>query len=126
MRPPLTRREGAIFALTLAAGFAVVGAVAAVRDHPRIALITGTLAGAALLAGALVPTRLGVLRAAWMRVGTAIGVVTTPIVLGVVYFAVITPLGIAKRLFRMTPRRPQSYWVARGSPRDPASLHRQF
>ena len=126
MAEPLTRREGATFALTLAAGFAVVSAAAGSGGHSRVALAAGAFAGASLLAAVFAPTRLRALRAAWMRAGAAIGVVTTPIVLGVIYFVVITPLGIAKRLFRGTTRLPQSYWAARSPARDAAGLYRQF
>lgn len=126
MAEPLTRREGVTFALTLAAGFAVVSAAAGVGGPSRVAFVAAALAGVSLLAAVFAPTRLRALRAAWMRAGAAIGVVTTPIVLGVIYFVVITPLGMAKRLSRGTPRRPQSFWAARSPARDAASLYRQF
>jgi hypothetical protein len=52
---------------------------------------------------------------AWMTLAGALGFITTPIVLAVVYFLLITPIGFAKRLFgwdplsrRAAPR--ESYW----------------
>ena len=35
----------------------------------------------------------------WMRLGLAIGRITTPIVLGVVFYLVIMPMGLVRRVF---------------------------
>jgi hypothetical protein len=35
----------------------------------------------------------------WMRLGLAIGRITTPIVLGVVFYLVIMPMGLVRRIF---------------------------
>ncbi|GIK33694.1 MAG: hypothetical protein BroJett010_02530 [Gammaproteobacteria bacterium] len=34
----------------------------------------------------------------WMRLGLLLGKVTTPLIMGVVFFLVVTPMGIARRL----------------------------
>ena len=55
----------------------------------------------ALLAPA---TMQGVYRV-WMRIGLAIGKVTTPIILGIVFYIVIMPVGLVMRLFRWDAMR---------------------
>ena len=46
------------------------------------------------MAGALVPGRLGLVYGAWMAVARRLSKVTTPLVLGIVYYFLVTPLGI--------------------------------
>ena len=41
----------------------------------------------------------------WMRLGIVLSKITTPVILGVVYFLIITPTGLIARLFRQDPMR---------------------
>ena len=70
-----------------------------------------------ILAGLATPNRLVPVYRAWMGLALLISKVTTPIFLGIVYFGVITPLGIARRLFgRNSLKRPSdmsSFWMER-------------
>jgi len=47
----------------------------------------------------IAPDSLQLVYRLWMRLGLAIGRVTTPIVLGVVFFLVIVPTGLVRRVF---------------------------
>ena len=125
----LTPREGRSFAFTLTGAFAVLAAVSWWRAHPRSLVVFAVLAGVLLLAGLLVPTRLAPVRSAWMGMAHAISRVTTPIFMGIVYFLVITPSAVMRRLVGGNPLRrsrgKSSGWVDRqGSP--PHDLTRQF
>jgi hypothetical protein len=125
----LSPREGRSFAFTLAAAFAVLAAVSWWRGHPRSSAVFAALAGLLLLAGLLVPTRLRPVRDAWMGLAHAISRVTTPIFMGALYFLVITPSAVLRRLFGGNPLRRShgmaSGWVdRRDSP--PRDLRRQF
>lgn len=62
------------------------------------------------------------LNRAWMKLGELLGRVVSPIMLGVMFFAVFTPAGLAMRLFgrdamcsRFDPAA-LSYWVERDPP----------
>ena len=62
------------------------------------------------------------LNRAWMKLGELMGRVVSPLVLGVIFFAVFTPVGLLMRAFgrdamcrRFEPARP-SYWVERDPP----------
>lgn len=69
----------------------------------------------------------------WFRFGLILHKVTTPIILGALFFAVITPFGLLMRLVGRDPLRlkvdPQAetYWIAR-TPGDqrPESMKNQF
>lgn len=86
--------------------------------------------GASLLIGALVaPAMLRPIDSAWMRLAHIVSRVTTPIFLAVVYFVVITPVGLLRRRLGSNPlvRRADGdgFWIDRTrSPRG--SLDRQF
>jgi hypothetical protein len=61
------------------------------------------------------------LNRAWMRFGALLNSIVSPVVLGLIYFAVFTPVALVMRLAgrdamarRFEPARP-SYWL----PRDP-------
>ena len=53
--------------------------------------------------GAVAPMTLRPFYRAWMKFGLLLSKVTTPLVLGIVYYGVITPTGLVARLFRSDP-----------------------
>ena len=88
-------------------------------------------AGAWLAAALLFPRALAPLYRGWMKFGHVLGWINARIILGVVYFVVVTPIGLLLRLFgkdvlRMRMRPAGSYWVKRDAPIDPQSLRNQF
>lgn len=84
-------------------------------------LIGGSLVVAALL----VLQRLGPVERVWVALAHAISKVTTPILMGIVYFLVVTPIGLVMRLLgrnrsrrhgqRQASRHPPS-WTGRCGP----------
>ncbi len=127
----LTPGEGRRFGLTLGAGFLVLAGLTAWRGHSLEARAFAGL-GAGLVAAALVvPARLGPVHRFWMALAAAISRVTTPVFLGLVYFVVLTPTGLVRRLAgRNRLARPSlsgSFWVARGvAARRRTDMERQF
>jgi hypothetical protein len=124
----LSPAEGRKFALTVGTAFLVLAAVAFWRQ--RVVLWNAlALVGALLwVAGLAIPGKLGPLQAAWMAMAHAISRVTMPIFLGIVYFGIITPIGLVMRMIGRNPIRhePQqgSYWFPRTEHRS--DLNRQF
>ncbi len=129
----LTRNEGITFAFTLSAAFAVLAAVATWRHRTNTAEVLFALAACFLLLGLAVPTHLGPVQRAWMALGHAIGRVTSPIVLGAVYYLALSPVAYLRRTFGTSPlsRDPTAatYWIHR-TPLDAEerrrALERQF
>lgn len=113
----LTTAEGRRFGLELAAGLAVIGAIAWWRSREQVAQVLAALAALSAFAGVVFPRRLGPVRDAWLAFGHALGRVVSPLFFGAVYYLVVTPTGIARRTFSRSPlaRDPaaRSYWVAR-------------
>ena len=124
----LTAPEGRKFALTLATAFGALAALLWWRERRTVAVVLGVVAAAFALAGVLLPGRLGPVYRGWMGLAHAISKVTTPIFMGVVYFLVITPVGVLRRALGGNPLRAHqgsSGWVDRqASPRG--DLNRQF
>jgi hypothetical protein len=131
IRSRLTAEQGRRFGLTVGTAFAVFAAIAWWRAHPTVATVLASLGGALILAGLAIPTRLGPVERAWMGLAHAISKVTTPIVMGVMYLLVITPIGFLRCKLSSNPleHRPagDSYWHARpDGARRTGSLSRQF
>jgi hypothetical protein len=132
-RTGLTRKEGMKFAFTLGAAFAVLAAVAAWRHRMITAKVLFALSACFLLLGMAVPARLGPVQRAWMTLGHAIGQVTSPIVLGAMYFLALSPVAYLRRTFGRSPlsRNPTAatYWIPRtqlGAEERRRALERQF
>jgi hypothetical protein len=70
----------------------------------------------------VMPRLLAPLNKAWFQIGELMGKLVSPIVLGVIFFLIITPVGLLGRLFgrdelRLKRRRQAaSYWVERQPP----------
>jgi hypothetical protein len=65
-----------------------------------------------------------------MALAVAISKVTTPVFVGVVYFAIFTPLGLAMRLLGRRPleraRGAATFWADRPEGARRSDLRRQF
>jgi hypothetical protein len=124
----LTRREGRRFAYTVGIAFFALSALLVWRDAGIAVAMTAVPGSALLVAGLAVPTRLGPVQRGWMGLAHALSKVTTPIVLSVMYFAVLTPAGVLARAFGHRPlaRGGRSAWVERPATARRSSLERQF
>jgi len=125
--PTLNRREGRQFALTLAAGFLFVAALGYWKGADAVAFMAAGLATISLMAAAIVPGRLGPARRSWMRMGDAVGRVTTPVLLAIVYYGVVTPTALIRRLTGAEGRaNAHTGWCARPPLPPPKRMERQF
>ena len=118
------------FGLTVGAAFLVLASLAAWRGRIPAASVTGA-AGALLLAFAIVaPSRLHAVHTRWMALAHAMSRVTTPLFMGIVYFGIVTPLGLALRIVRRRglspPRSTDSFLVRRPTDHRRSDLRRQF
>jgi len=111
--------------------FVVLAGVAWWRGHPTTVTILGGLGTLLVLAGLVVPTHLGPVERAWMKLAHLISRVTTPVVMGAMYFLVITVVGVLRRTFGGNPMQQkevnQSLWQPRPEgARRSRSMQRQF
>ena len=91
------------------------------------------VAGAFLLAALVRSSVLAPLNRLWMRFGRLLHAIVSPVVLGLLFFAVMTPVGLMMRAFKKDPLRlalddqVQSYWIVREPPGpDPQTMRNQF
>jgi hypothetical protein len=126
----LTAAQGRRFGLTVGSAFLVFAAIAWWRGHPATTSVLATLGGLMSVAGLLIPTFLGPVERAWMKLAHLISKVTTPIVMGVMYLLVLTPVGLLRRMFGGNPMvhaaARDSYWKPRPEGRRIGNLTRQF
>jgi hypothetical protein len=87
------------------------------RGHWKLAAEVFVGLGAVLVVlGSLVPRALVSLNRAWMELARLLSLVTTPIILGLVYFGLFMPIGVIKRRLGWDPLRRRapsagSYWI---------------
>ena len=67
----------------------------------------------------------------WMRFGFLLGMIVSPIVLGIIFFGLFTPLAMLMRLgrrdeLRLKFRQKASHWITRGEPIKSESFKYQF
>lgn len=93
----------------------------------------GLIAAAFLAVALLRPAVLAPLNKLWMKFGLLLGAIVNPLVLGLLFFLVFTPMALIARLvgkdFLRLKRRPEakSYWIVREPPGpEPASMKDQF
>ena len=82
---------------TLATGFIVVG-------------------GILIILGGLLPKTLVIPNRVWMGFARYLSMITTPLILGLVFYLVLMPIGVIKRLLGWDPLRRRapaadSYWI---------------
>lgn len=121
------------FGVTVGLAFAVFGAISWWRGHETPPKVLWTLATLLVVPGLLAPALLGPVNRVWMRMAHVLGQINTRIILGILYFLVITPVGLLLRLLKGDPmdrslKEPKSSaWVKREpQPIELARYERQF
>jgi len=100
--------------------------------HQTAVAASSVMGGMILLFSFFSPQCLAPFNKAWIWLGQAMGRIVSPIVLGIIFFLLITPTAIAGRLLgrdelRMKKHNVISYWINR-APSGPApdSFKNQF
>ena len=124
----LSAAEGRRFGVTVGIALLALGVLLWWRDHAVASAVVASLGVLLLLGGVFIPAQLGPVHALWMGFALALSRVTTPVLMAIVYFIVITPIGLLRRALGKSPihaRAGGTGWVSRG--RDSRSdLNRQF
>lgn len=120
------------FGLVFAAVFALIGALPLLSGG-RIRWWALAVAGVFAALAVACPSGLGPLNRAWLRVGLRLGAATSPVILGALFYGVVTPIGLLMRWRGNDPLllRPQSgrdsYWIRRTPPGPaPDTMSNQF
>jgi len=122
------------FGLVMTAFFLIV-AVGPLLFPPRESVRWWAIAIAVMFLGAalLRPQLLVPLNRLWMKFGHLLHAIVSPIILGLLFYATITPIGILMRAFGKDPirlrRAPEAatYWIERQPPGpSPESMKNQY
>jgi predicted membrane metal-binding protein len=120
------------FGYLMGAAFAVIGLWPLWRHHDVRwwAIGLGLAFGIVALA---MPSGLAPLQRIWMRFGVLLGKIVSPVVMGVLLYLVVTPVGLLQRLFGRDQlrlardRNAKTYWQFREPPGPSAdSMTNQF
>jgi Saxitoxin biosynthesis operon protein SxtJ len=113
---PRTFRAEREFGLLVGAVFSLLGLWWFYRGKFATAAYVFTITGTALvLLGAAFPRLLVIPRKLWMKLAEALAYVFSPIILAIIFFLVLTPIGLIKRAMGWDPleRRSgsrESFW----------------
>ena len=127
-----TKKELKKFGLTMGALFLFLGIVLCVKGRP-IYPYGIVLALAFMFLGLLIPHLLKPFHFLWMALATVMGVVMTRIILVLLFYLIVTPVGIIMRLARQDSlnqiilKESESYWVKKEKKKiDNKDYERQF
>lgn len=102
------------------------------RQAPPVWWLLGVAAGLGA-GGLLAPRWLAPVAMAWTALGNVLARVMTPVIMGIVFYGVVTPIGWLMRLFRKDPLclqwdpKADSYWIPRDPPGpSPETMVNQF
>ena len=118
------------FGWTLGVVFGLLSAYFLWRGK-SFALYVLALAAILLLFGFIAPTLLKPVQKVWMTLALLMGWLMTRVILAVVFYAVVTPIGLLLRLSgkdfmnRHFPGKEESYWLDHAK-REKADYERQF
>lgn len=122
-QPPTASVSNRKFGFTVGGILTVLGLCPLLKQHPPIWVLLG-IGGVLLLLALVFPRRLTVFNRLWMALGDRLHRIVSPLLLGFVFFAVITPMGLLRRVFHKDPLqlrfRPDlsSYWQPRAQDTD--------
>lgn len=120
------------FGLTFAAVFALLGGWMLWKSSPNAIVVFG-IAAAFLVAALAFARVLHPLNVVWMRLGHLLNLVVSPLVMGVIFFGLLSPIAAIMRMRgrdvlqrNFDPARA-SYWIKREPPGpDGSSFPRQY
>lgn len=120
------------FGFVMAGFFALLSGFAWWNDGDRL-IIWLVISAAFLIVALAAPSLLAPLNRLWFRFGMLLNAIVSPVIMGLLFFVTITPIGWLMRLLGARPlklkfdRAAQSYWIHRDPPGPPPdSLKNQF
>lgn len=126
----LSPEEGRKFAFPVGTAFLVLAGIVWWREHHTLATVFAALGAPLLLAGLVIPDKLGPVYRGWMKFAHLLSKVTTPIFMAITYYLVMAPIGLFMRLVGYNAVRRKetdgSFWVSRPEAKRKSDLTRQF
>ena len=121
------------FGLLVGLALTLIGSWRLYRGHWEAVEFSLLGLGSALaILGLLFPRALVLPNRWWMGLAKILSLITTPVILAIIYFGVVTPIGVVKRLFGWDPLRRRapsavSYWGAYNArQKDPHHFEKMY
>lgn len=118
------------FGLTLGGVLALIAVIKAVERSPW-ALVWGMLAVVLIASALLRPQLLSAPNQLWLKLGLLLHRIVNPIIMAVLFYGTILPVGLLMRVLGKDPLRLRldktaaSYWLTRSDERPPSEAMRQ-
>jgi len=131
MRDEIDDKQLRSFGFTVGGIFAAIGLWPVVVHYQGARWWAVTLAVLLIIPALVFPSRLSWIYRRWMALGHVLGWINTRIILGFVFYLVVTPIGFIRRLLGKDPMGKEiradmdSYRISR-QPRPPSHLKRQY
>ena len=123
-----TPQEGKKFGVTVGLAFVALAGLLWWRDKHTASMVFAGIGGLLVLAGLIMPAYLGPIYRGWMKFALALSKITTPIIMGIIYFGLFLVTGVLRRRFggnqMVRAEKDGSFWIVRDQTR--ANLERQF
>lgn len=124
---PSNRKFGAFFSVVFLAGAAYFFYV----NSQAVAWLLCALASVLVITTLLNADLLLPLNKMWMRFGLLLGMIISPLVMGVIFFGLITPYGVVMRIsgrdeLRIKDKTAESYWISRQQASPQTNFKQQF
>jgi hypothetical protein len=106
------------FAATLIFALGILGAILIWRKRDAGFILWG-ICLAALLLARLLPLAFKPVHKYWMKLALVLGFISSHVILALLYYLVVTPIGLVMRAFGKNPLAPRlgekagSYWIKR-------------
>ena len=120
------------FGFVFSAFFTIIGLVPLIKDAQPRRWAVG-IAVVFLVAAIVYPTCLAPLNRLWTRLGAILHRIINPVVMGLLFFLVVTPIALIMRLTGKRPLRldrdpsATTYWIRRNPPGPaPETMKQQF
>ena len=126
-----TRKELRQFGLVVGAVFSVIGLWPLIFRGEPVRLWAIGIGGLLIACGGMIPSALTPVHKGWMWIGHILGWINTRILLGIVFYGLVTPIGLGLRLLGKDPMRQAfdesstTYRVVR-APRPRSHMKYQF
>lgn len=129
--PELDRSGLRKFGITIGSVFAVLfGVILPITLSLRFPVWPWILALVLIVWGLVAPSGLRIVYRGWMRIGLLLNRIVSPIVLGLIFFLIVTPFGLIMRLFGQNPmdkkRDSENSSRIQSAVRDPKHVERPY
>ena len=78
-----------------------------------------------ILLTALTPNLLKPVRKVWLLIGHILGVINSTVILSIIYFIIISPIALIRRLFSSKNKENKTSWVAT-NPGERGGFYKQY